>query len=399
MPRRAREGEGVRVTYRVSPGQPGGILVAGFLLHPSRDRELREAFGPDAWLVLTAEVPREPTEAELRALAPEAGQLVAIGYSLGCMPLRHLLRSGVDLAAVVAIDGTHGSWPRREPWQISTWRDYAARARRGEVLFVATHTYQTYTEQLRAPDVPFASTVTVLREVTGWPLPMPATSSATVDGGLVVASYASARIDGPAHVRQATEVLGAVLRKYVAPQVAKLRKSQIEPSFEVEKEEVMPKISFCEALIAAARTDLDVREAGANTGPRVDAMLRAVGVSPPANWCAAAVSSWLRAAAKASGLASPIAGSPGAKALGEQMRQAGRWVDVAGLAGHVGPGWIVVWHRGVPGAWTGHVGIVERVEGDVLHTIEGNSGPSGDRVARMERRIDDPLLLGGGRPG
>jgi hypothetical protein len=45
------------------------------------------------------------------------------------------------------------------------------------------------------------------------------------------------------------------------------------------------------------------------------------------------------------------------------------------------------------------VGVVEAVQGDELVTIEGNSGPATDRVARMRRRLDDPMLLGGGWVG
>lgn len=41
-----------------------------------------------------------------------------------------------------------------------------------------------------------------------------------------------------------------------------------------------------------------------------------------------------------------------------------------------------------------HVGIVERVEGDVLHTIEGNWS---DKVQRVQRDVDDVDLWGFGR--
>ncbi len=161
---------------------------------------------------------------------------------------------------------------------------------------------------------------------------------------------------------------------------------------------------FAAAVLAAAQRDVfdeatgaGVRETSPNSGPRVDEMLRAVHVEPPANWCAAAVTSWLRAAELATGLPSPIAGSAGAKALMAQLQAKSRWWPKHELAGRsIAPGMIVVWHRGDPGAWTGHIGVVERVHPDHLETIEGNSGPKADRVARMKRSLGDALLLGVG---
>ena len=50
------------------------------------------------------------------------------------------------------------------------------------------------------------------------------------------------------------------------------------------------------------------------------------------------------------------------------------------------------------GHGAGHTGIVERVEGKLLHTIEGNSNNSGSRegyeVVRHQRSAEDKLLLG-----
>ncbi len=161
---------------------------------------------------------------------------------------------------------------------------------------------------------------------------------------------------------------------------------------------------FAAEVLAAARRDLfdeatgaGVREVAGNSGPRVNALLRAVHVAPPANWCAAAVTSWLRAAEAATGLPSPIAGSAGAKAVMAQLQAKSRWWPKHDLPGRpIEAGMIVVWHRGDPGAWTGHIGVVENAESDRLETIEGNSGPAGDRVARMRRLLSDPMLLGVG---
>lgn len=51
-------------------------------------------------------------------------------------------------------------------------------------------------------------------------------------------------------------------------------------------------------------------------------------------------------------------------------------------------GWLAVWTRS--GTWTGHIGFVERQQGDVVTTIEGNTGNvlrDGDGVYRKQRRI------------
>ena len=165
------------------------------------------------------------------------------------------------------------------------------------------------------------------------------------------------------------------------------------PSPEVEKEEA-PDLGA--ALLDAARADLGVHETAPNDSPVIHAMLAAVGVVTPAAWCAAAVTTWLRRAALATGQQAPIAGSASAKSIMAQLQTAGRWVTRTELVERVAPGWVLVWQRGAPGSWTGHVGVVEAVDGEVLTTIEGNSGAASDRVARMTRLLGDPNLLGGG---
>jgi hypothetical protein len=57
---------------------------------------------------------------------------------------------------------------------------------------------------------------------------------------------------------------------------------------------------------------------------------------------------------------------------------------------------IVVWHRGAPGAATGHIGVVATVNGRAFTTIEANSGPGSNAVATMARSLADANLLGCG---
>lgn len=153
------------------------------------------------------------------------------------------------------------------------------------------------------------------------------------------------------------------------------------------------------AVLEEAKRDLarGVSETSTNSGPIVDEYLRAVGIAPPANWCAAAVTAWIRRAYKRLGYEAPVKGSAQAKAFIGQFEKISQWVpkdQLSKFAGAIPPGSIVIWSRGDPNSWTGHIGVFEKQIGNELHTIDGNSGPKGDRVARMQRKMDDPRLLG-----
>ena len=154
------------------------------------------------------------------------------------------------------------------------------------------------------------------------------------------------------------------------------------------------------AMLDAARADLNVRETSPNSGPRVAEMLATVGLQPPQPWCAAAVTTWLRSAAKGLGVEPPVKGSALAQEIGRQLQRAGRWIDVAQIGDArrtLRPGMLLVWYRGPRESGLGHVGVIEEVvDGQHLKTIEGNSGALGDGVWRMSRSSSDPLLLGAG---
>lgn len=155
------------------------------------------------------------------------------------------------------------------------------------------------------------------------------------------------------------------------------------------------------ALLARARADLGQQEEprGSNDGPFVRGCFEGTGAQPPNNWCAAAVRRWLVQAAASLGVTPPIPGSTGAKATMCQLQQAKRWLSAAELRRDpslVRPGMIVVWHRGDPSQWYGHIGVVDHAEGDTFATVEGNSGPTFDAVAEMRRSLGDSKLLGMG---
>lgn len=156
---------------------------------------------------------------------------------------------------------------------------------------------------------------------------------------------------------------------------------------------------FAEALLDAARADLSVRETAPNDGPRVAEMLAVVGLKPPQPWCAAAVTTWLRVAEAATGVAAPIRGSALAQEIGRQLARADRWTPAEKIpdAQSLRPGMILVWSRGPRELGKGHVGVIEQPLGPrLVQTVEGNSGPLGDGVYRMKRSLDDPNLLGVG---
>lgn len=150
-----------------------------------------------------------------------------VGFSIGCSRVRTLRLDGAIAGAYLLMDGTHASWPP-QPWQIQWIRDIADQARAGKILVVASHTYQTYTEKIAGN--PFASTVTVLRQATGYQLAQGGPSTAPVitrdpitgppSSGLWIYSYASAEIDKAAHAYQGGPALHELAGKHLAPWLA-----------------------------------------------------------------------------------------------------------------------------------------------------------------------------------
>jgi peptidoglycan hydrolase-like protein with peptidoglycan-binding domain len=164
-----------------------------------------------------------------------------------------------------------------------------------------------------------------------------------------------------------------------------------------------PPKALAAAFLARALADLDagVVETAPNDGPRIRAMLSAVGVTWPDHWCAAAATDWIHGAAHDLGIEAPVRGSAGALALMAQFQQAGRFMSATDLRTNpyrLEPGQIAFWLRGAPGSGKGHTGAVEtRATGTAFASIDGNGGPQGDRVARTQRDLRDPKFLGVGR--
>ena len=139
---------------------------------------------------------------------------------------------------------------------------------------------------------------------------------------------------------------------------------------------------------------------GSNSGPMVNEYLRAAGLNPGYAWCQAFVYWCYEVAAKKLNLVNPAVKTGSvhdcwdrsiASATIKKLLKA----DAVKAPVLVRPGdQFILSFNGT----SGHTGIVERTEGDVLYTIEGNSNENGSRegyeVVRHKRNVNDKALLG-----
>jgi hypothetical protein len=120
---------------------------------------------------------------------------------------------------------------------------------------------------------------------------------------------------------------------------------------------------------------------GNNSGPHVARYKGIEDDGDPDNdgaWCASFISWCISEAAEELNVKLPLKTSHGAKRLYKNAVSGGGLVVARPQAGD-----LVCWDRGRPGSWQGHIGIVERVEGDVMYTVEGNVGRYPSVVRRM----------------
>lgn len=126
-----------------------------------------------------------------------------------------------------------------------------------------------------------------------------------------------------------------------------------------------------EKALDIAITQIGVEEAPGhkNTGKQVEQYLAAVGLGPGFSWCMAFVYWCHMKAAEAMGVKVLMFKTGGVL---EQWRQ--RKEEYGKTTPQPGDVFIMDFGKG-----TGHTGIVEKVEEDVIHTIEGNSNDQGSR--------------------
>jgi cell wall-associated NlpC family hydrolase len=145
-----------------------------------------------------------------------------------------------------------------------------------------------------------------------------------------------------------------------------------------------------EALRIAA-TQLGIMEVppGSNKGPEVNEYLASTGVPPGNFWCAAFVFWCFKRAAENLGRSNPLVVT--AHVMTHWNKTKGKKIvsaDAINNPSLVKPGSIFIMNTG---GSSGHTGIIEKVEGGFIHTIEGNSNNAGSRngigVFRMQRKI------------
>lgn len=119
---------------------------------------------------------------------------------------------------------------------------------------------------------------------------------------------------------------------------------------------------------------------GSNWGEPVKSYLASVGIAFPASWCMAFVYWIFREAAKEAGIKTPLLKTGG-------VLKAWQKAPVTVKVKDPQPGDIFIQDHG---HGLGHTGIVEDIEGDSVHTIEGNTNDTGSRegyqVCRRSRR-------------
>lgn len=143
--------------------------------------------------------------------------------------------------------------------------------------------------------------------------------------------------------------------------------------------------------VKVAMTQLGVMEEppGSNRGPQVNAYLASVGLPPGLFWCAAFVYWSFDKAAQKIGKFNPLVKT--GHVMSHWNKTTGKKIttqEAVNKPSLIKPGHIFILNTG---GSSGHTGIVEKVEGGFIHTIEGNSNNSGSRngigVFRLQRKI------------
>lgn len=132
---------------------------------------------------------------------------------------------------------------------------------------------------------------------------------------------------------------------------------------------------------------------GSNSGPMVDKYLLSVGLKPGYAWCQAFVYWCYATAAARLNVKCPVIRTAG---VYDCWNKTAAFLKRAAKTNHaIKPGdqFILLF-----GSGKGHTGVIESVDGNTLHTIEGNSNAHGGRegfeVVRHKRLLTDRSLAG-----
>lgn len=148
--------------------------------------------------------------------------------------------------------------------------------------------------------------------------------------------------------------------------------------------------------VAAQEADEKVREypPNSNKGPKVEIYLRSIGLGGGYSWCAAFVYWCYLQASKEAERACPVVRTGGCLYHWEKSEANGadriNAQDAIKNPTILRPGHIFIMDHG---RGLGHTGIIERVSGGLLHTIEGNTDASktreGGGVYRLIRKVSE----------
>lgn len=143
--------------------------------------------------------------------------------------------------------------------------------------------------------------------------------------------------------------------------------------------------------IAATQDGVRERPLGSNSGPEVDKYLASVGLGPGFAWCAAFVYWCFKKAASDLGQGNPVYKTAGV--MNHWNSTTGKKISRLAAADNpslIKPGSIFIISTG---GGFGHTGLVERVNGGYVATIEGNTNEAGSRngigVFSRSRKIND----------
>ncbi len=136
--------------------------------------------------------------------------------------------------------------------------------------------------------------------------------------------------------------------------------------------------------IALTQEGISEEPKGSNSGPVVNQYLRSVGLGKGYPWCMAFVYWCVDQAAKMLEIKNPLQ-----KTGGVMLQYATTGLrKLPKTSGAIKPGDIFIMEFG---HGTGHTGFVEKIEGSIVYTIEGNTNDDGSRegyeVARRKRPI------------
>lgn len=121
--------------------------------------------------------------------------------------------------------------------------------------------------------------------------------------------------------------------------------------------------------IAISQLGQEEKPRGSNWGEPVKSYLASVGITFPASWCMSFVYWCFLQAAKALNIKTPLTKTGGVLNAWNKAPATVKVTDPQ-------PGDIFIQDHG---HGLGHTGIVERVEGDNVYTIEGNTNDTGSR--------------------